>query len=97
MLASVAGGGGLPVNSTALVSRTSLRLVVEVLDGDPAQVAQAQAVGDDEVRPLVVDVDLDGPRVPGDEDGLADRLEVVADSVDVECLVPAGRSRNIVS
>ena len=59
-------------------------LVVEVLDADPAQRPEAQAVADDEVRPLVVDVDLERPAVAGDEHGFADRLEVVADRVDVE-------------
>ena len=39
-----------------------LRLVVEVLDGDPAHVAERQPVADDEVRALVVDVDLERPR-----------------------------------
>ena len=60
------------------------RLVVEVLDADPAEAAHAEAVADHLVRPLVVDVDLERPGVAGDEDGLADRLEVVADRVDVE-------------
>ena len=74
------------------------RLVVEVLDADPAQGAEAQAVADDEVRSLVVDMDLERPGVARDEHRLADRLEVVADGVDVER--PSRRaawSRNIVS
>ena len=59
-------------------------LVVEVLDADPAQRAERQPVADDEVGPLVVDVDLERPRVAGDEHRLADRLEVDPDRVDVE-------------
>ena len=59
-------------------------LVVEVLDADPAEGALAQPVADDEVRPLVVDVDLERPAVARHEHRLADRLEVVADGVDVE-------------
>ena len=49
------------------------------------------------VRTLVVDVDLDRARVAGDEDGLADRLEGVADRVDVERLAGRPGARNIVS
>ena len=90
MLASVAGGGGLAGELGGPRLADVARLVVEVLDADPAQVAEAQAVADDQVGPLVVDVDLERPRVAGDEDGLADRLEVVADRVDVERLVPGG-------
>ena len=60
------------------------RLVVEVLDADPAERAERQAVADDQVRPLVVDVDLERPRVAGDQHRLADRLEVDPDRVDVE-------------
>ena len=98
MLASVAGGGGAPVNSAARVSRTSRAWLSRFSTLIRLSVAEAQAVGDDQVRALVVDVDLHRPRVAGDEDGLADRLEVVADSVDVEWLVPGGAgSRNIVS
>ena len=61
-------------------------LVVEVLDADPAQAADPEAVADHLVGALVVDVDLQRPRVAGDENGLADRLEMVADRVDVEWL-----------
>ena len=60
------------------------RLVVEVLDADPAERAEGQAVADHEVGPLVVDVDLEGPRIAGDQHRLADRLEVDPDRVDVE-------------
>ena len=59
-------------------------LVVEVLDADPAQRADAQPVPDDEVRSLVVDMDLERAAVAGHEHRLADRFEVVADGVDVE-------------
>ena len=72
-------------------------LVVEVLDADPAQAAEPQPVADDLVRPLVVDVDLERPGVAGDEHALADRLEVVADRVDVERLPGWAWTRNIVS
>src|SRR5207244_8006788 len=50
-------------------------LVVEILDADPRQASQTQAVSDDLVRPLVVNVDLEGSRIAGDEDRLPDRLE----------------------
>ena len=45
---------------------------------------------DDQVRSLVVDVDLERPAVAGHEDRLADRLEVVADGVDVEAARAVG-------
>ena len=64
-------------------------LVVEVLDGDPAQSAERQAVADDEVRSLVVDVDLERPGVAGDEHRFADRLEMRPDGVEIEAA--AGR------
>ena len=89
MLASDSSGAGPPVNSAALRLAHVPGLVVEVLDGDPAERPEGQAVADDEVRSLVVDVDLERPRVAGDEHRLADRLEVVADGVDVEALVAA--------
>ena len=73
-----------PVNAAALDLADVARLVVEVLDADPAQRPEAQPVADHQVGPLVVDVDLERPRVAGDQHGLADRLEVVADGVDVE-------------
>ena len=61
-------GGG-----TATARLHVARLPVEVLDADPAQGPEREAVPDDLVRALVVDVHLDGPRVACDEDGLADR------------------------
>ena len=45
-----------------------------------------QAVADHLVGPLVVDVDLERPGIACDEDGLADRLEVVADRIEIERL-----------
>jgi hypothetical protein len=74
------------VNSVARASLDVAGLVVEVLDADLAHAAQPQAVADDLVGPLVVDVDLQRPGVAGDEDALPDRLEVVPDRVDVEGL-----------
>ncbi len=56
-----------PVNSAARALADVARLAVEVLDADPAERPQAQAVADDHVRPLVVDVDLDRLGVAGDE------------------------------
>ena len=73
-----------PVNAAARVSRTSRawlsRFSTLIRLSDPSR----QAVADDQVRPLVVDVDLERPAVAGHEHRLADRLEVVADGVDVE-------------
>ncbi len=43
------------------------RLVVEVLDADPAQRPDRQAVPDHEVRSLVVDMDLERPSVARDQ------------------------------
>ena len=59
-------------------------LVVEVLDADPAQRAHRQPEAEDEVRALVVDVDLERTGVAGHQHRFADRLEVIADGVDVE-------------
>ena len=86
------------VNAAARDSRTSRawlsRFSTLIRLSDP----ERQAVADDQVGPLVVDVDLQRPGVAGDEDGLADRLEVVADRVDVERAPRRSAwSRNIVS
>ncbi len=62
------------------------RLVVEVLDADLLMLPSRRPIADDLVGPLVVDVDLERPGIAGDQDRLADRLEVVADRVDVERL-----------
>ena len=96
-----ATGAGSPVNAAARVSRTVARLVVEILDADPGHRAECQPIAEHEIRPVIVDVDLDGPRVAGNEHGLADPLEMSADGVEVEALARGGpgagtssRSRN---
>ncbi len=66
------------------------RLVVEVLDADPAQRPEPKPVPDDQIRPLVVDVDLERPPVTRDQHGFADGLEVVPDRVEVERAAPDG-------
>src|SRR4029450_2607504 len=57
---------------------------VEVLDRDPGEGPERQAVGDDLVRALGVDVDLDQSRIAGDEDRVPERLEAALDGADVE-------------
>ena len=60
------------------------RLVVEILDADPAQRPDAQAEPDDQIGSFVVDMDLDGPRIAGDKDEIADLVEPVADGIEVK-------------
>src|SRR5205823_7186901 len=67
-----------------------LGLLVEILDADPRQRADREAVPDDLVGMLVVDVDLDGPSVAGNENRLAEHFESGADRVGIEPLTGAG-------
>ena len=60
------------------------RLIVEVLDADAGEVAEREAIGDDRVGALVVDMDLDGAGVAGDEDRFAELLQPGPDAIDVE-------------
>ena len=75
-----------PVNAAARVSRTSRAWLSRFSTLIRLSAPSASPYADDQVRALVVDVDLERPRVAGDEDRLADRLEVVADRIDVERL-----------
>ena len=76
----------VPVNSVARASRMSRAWLSRFSTLIRLRLPWAQAVADHLVGALVVDVDLERPRVARDEDGLADRLEVVADRVEVEGL-----------
>ena len=70
-----------------------VRLAVEVLDRDPAERPDRQAVRDHAVGAVVVDVDLGQLAVARDEHRVADRLEVRLDRRDVERVALAARSR----
>ena len=90
------GSSGRATVSAARFSRTSCDCDIQVLDRDPRQRAHRQAERDDVVRPLVVDMDLDGSRVARDEYRVAHRSSCSRNRSTSIGTLP-DRSRNIVS